>query len=295
MSDENKHGRLGRGLSALIGDAEPDFGQPANDRGRASREVPIEKLRPNPFQPRQSFSDGDLDDLAQSIREKGILQPIVVRPVPGDPQSFQIVAGERRWRAAQRAQIHQVPVVIKELNDSEALEVAIVENVQRTDLNAVEEAAGYQALMDQFDHTQEQLAQIIGKSRSHIANQLRLLTLPQGVRELIASGQLSSGHARTLVGASDPFTIAKAIIAGKMTVREAEDVARGAREKKGGKIRVKPEKDADVRGLEKALTEILGLKCEITHHPERGGEVRIHYKTLEQLDEVLALLGRTSQ
>lgn len=292
MSDENKHGRLGRGLSALIGDAEPDFGQPANDRGRGSREVPIEKLKPNPFQPRQSFSGNDLEELAKSIREKGILQPIVVRPIAGDPQSFQIVAGERRWRAAQLAQIHHVPVIIKDFNDSEALEVAIIENVQRTDLNAVEEAAGYQALMDQFRHTQEQLAQIIGKSRSHIANQLRLLTLPQSVRDLIASGQLSSGHARTLVNASDPLTAAQAIIGRSLTVRDAEALARGEREKKGGKSRAKPEKDADVRGLEKALSEILGLKCEITHHPERGGEVRIYYKTLEQLDEVLALLGR---
>ena len=291
MSDE-KHGRLGRGLSALIGEAEADFGMPANDRGRTLRDVAIDKLTPNPFQPRQSFSEDELEDLARSIREKGILQPIVVRPIAGDPHAFQIVAGERRWRAAQRAQIHQVPVVVKELTDSEALEVAIVENVQRADLNPVEEGAGYQALIDQFHHTQEELAQIIGKSRSHIANALRLLMLPQTVRELIASGQLSSGHARTLVSAKDPESVAKAIVEKNLTVREAEILARGERGGRPSRIHMPPEKDADIVGLEKALSEILGFKCEIAHHPERGGEVRLHYKTLEQLDTILNLLGK---
>lgn len=195
-----KQGRLGRGLSSLIGDAEMDG--IANDRGKGQREVPIEFLRANPNQPRQVFQPEELDELTNSIREKGVIQPIVVRPVGGDPNAFEIVAGERRWRASQRAGLHKVPVVVRDFSDAEAMEVAIIENVQRADLNPIEEAAGYQHLVEQFDYSQEQLAHVIGKSRSHIANTLRLLNLPTRVRDLLMGGQLSAGHARALITAA---------------------------------------------------------------------------------------------
>ncbi len=259
------------------------------------REVPIEFLKANPFQPRQIFRTGDLDDLTESIREKGILQPIVVRPLPGGvDNTFEIVAGERRWRAAQAAQLHVVPVIVKELSDSESLEIAIIENVQRADLNAVEEAAGYQRLVDQFTYTQEQLSKIIGKSRSHVANTLRLLGLPAPVQALISEGALSAGHARTLIGHARAEALAKEIVAKGLSVRGAEALTRKPLEPGGKRKSAKPPlKDADTAALEKNITNALGLSVSINHKGDDGGTVSVSYKSLEQLDEICRRLSRT--
>src|SRR5437868_5781357 len=287
---------LGRGLSALLGEsterdanfnpvAPATAGAPAGDR-LPPRILPIAQLKPNPFQPRHTFDSESLEDLANSIREKGILQPILVRPVPGVENEYQIVAGERRWRAAQKARLHEVPVVIKSLTDSEALEFALIENIQRADLNAMEEARGYKQLIDKFHYTQEALGQVIGKSRSHIANTIRLMQLPQVVQDFITSGQLSAGHARTLVGVDDPEKLARELIAGRMNVREAEDRGRAAK----GKVKRRAGKDADTRALEASLSAQLGLTVTINNKGEKG-EIRIAYKTLEQLDDVYRRLG----
>lgn len=278
---------LGRGLSALLGD---DSGSAAEVResGAGSlkpRALPIAFLKPNRFQPRRTFGEEDLKNLAESIREKGVLQPILVRPT-GEPDSYEIVAGERRWRAAQRAQLHEVPVSVREFSDAEALEIAIIENVQRADLNAIEEAMAYQELMSRFDHTQEQLAGVIGKSRSHIANTLRLLRLPDSVKELITSGKLTAGHARTLVGVPDAEERALEIVAGAFNVRQAEK-----RSKPAAKARKKAVKDADTKALERSITNALGMNVEILHKGERGGEVRIRYRSLEQLDDLMHRLS----
>jgi len=298
---EETPSRLGRGLAALIGDDTAfSLGDRETQAPRGVREVPIEFLRANPFQPRHTFRTEDLDDLANSIREKGILQPIVVRPL-GD-NSFEIVAGERRWRAAQLAQLHQVPVIVKELTDAESLEIAIIENVQRADLNAVEEAAGYERLMQQFHYTQEQLSKMIGKSRSHVANTLRLLALPQGVRSLIEEGKLSAGQARPLIGHDDAESFAREIVAKGLSAREAEALTRKpdgsgpAAASTKPKALPKAEKDADTLALEKNISDQLGLKVDISFSGDKGGEVRIAYKTLEQLDEICRrLAGRTAQ
>lgn len=285
-----KQGRLGRGLSSLIGDAEMDG--IANDRGKGQREVPIEFLRANPNQPRQVFQPEELDELTNSIREKGVIQPIVVRPVGGDPNAFEIVAGERRWRASQRAGLHKVPVVVRDFSDAEAMEVAIIENVQRADLNPIEEAAGYQHLVEQFDYSQEQLAHVIGKSRSHIANTLRLLNLPTRVRDLLMDGQLSAGHARALITAGDPVSLAELIVAKGLSVREAEAAARAAKNRPKAAKRPKTlSKDADTRELEGSVSAALGLAVSIDHKGDAGGEVRVKYKTLEQLDEICRRLS----
>ena len=286
MADARRSG-LGRGLSALIGD---DV-MAARGDARPTRTLPIAFLRPNRFQPRKTFTDRDLDDLSNSIREKGVLQPILVRPVKGVADQFEIVAGERRWRAAQMAKLHDVPVVVREMEDAEALELAIVENVQRTDLNAIEEAAAYHELMDRFAYTQEKIAQEVGKSRSHIANTLRLLRLPDSVKAMLRDGQLTAGHARTLIGAPDAAARAKAIVEASLNVREAEHRSGNIRKSilKNGLNR-----DADTVALERQLAEKLGLKVEIHHRGEKkGGEVKIRYKTLEQLDEVCRRLSRT--
>jgi ParB family chromosome partitioning protein len=296
---EETPSRLGRGLAALIGDdAAYALGDADAPVPRGLREVPIEYLRPNPFQPRHVFREEDLADLAASIREKGILQPIVVRPAAGEVNAFEIVAGERRWRAAQKAQLHQVPIIVKELTDAESLEIAIIENVQRADLNAIEEAAGYDRLMQQFAYTQEQLSKLIGKSRSHVANTLRLLTLPSAVRGLIEEGKLTAGHARALIGIPEAEAIAREIVAKGLSVREAETLARRATTGSAEPRRAaaaRPEKDADTIALERNISEQLGLKVEISYSGEKGGEVRIIYKTLEQLDEICRrLAGRGS-
>ena len=272
--------RLGRGLAALIGD---DTSEEAVVQDiRSLRHMPIDLIHASPNNPRKHFADADLDDLAKSIREKGLLQPIVVRPrADGE---YEIVAGERRWRASQRAGIHEVPVLIRELNDGEALEIALIENIQRSDLNPLEEARAYGLLLEQFSYTQQQLADSVGKSRSHIANTLRLLTLPDPVRSLIEDGKLTASHARTLVAADSPAQLADQIIKLGLSVREAESLVRDSGQSTRPR-KARPEKDADTKALELAVTETLGLKVLIDHKPS-GGTVTISYKTLEQLEEI---------
>jgi ParB family transcriptional regulator, chromosome partitioning protein len=277
--------RLGRGLAALIGDDVTE--ESVVQDIRSLRHMPIEALSPNPSNPRKRFAEDDIDTLAQSIREKGLLQPLVVRPKAGG--GYEIVAGERRWRAAQRAQIHEVPVLIRELDDRETLEIAIIENVQRADLNALEEAAAYRQLMDQYHYTQQQLADAVGKSRSHIANTMRLLTLPESVRAMIDSGTLTAGHARTLVASGNPSETADKIIKLGLSVRQAEELTRAAPEQKSA-VFIR-EKDADTRALEKQISERLGMSVSITHKGDKGGTVTISYKALEQLDVIAKRLA----
>ncbi|HTO41989.1 MAG TPA: ParB/RepB/Spo0J family partition protein [Rhizomicrobium sp.] len=288
MADAKRSG-LGRGLSALIGDDVAPSRAPADPK--TARTLPVSFLKPNPNQPRKTFTESELEDLTTSIREKGIIQPILVRPIKGVSDSYEIVAGERRWRAAQRAKLHDVPVVIRDLSDSETLELAIIENVQRADLNAIEEAAAYQDLMDRFKYTQEQIAKEVGKSRPHIANTVRLLRLPESVKSMLRDGRLTAGHARTLVGAPDAEARALAIVEAGLNVRDAEHSS----EKIKKAIQKSPAfKDPDTAALERQLAERLGLQVEINHRGEaKGGEVKIRYKTLEQLDEICRRLGRT--
>ena len=234
------------------------------------------------------FSEGELEDLAQSIKEHGVVQPIVVRPAPGQPDHFELIAGERRWRASQRAGVDTIPVMVRDVDDRVALEIAIIENVQRADLNAVEEALGYQQLIDNHDYTQNDLAQVIGKSRSHVANTLRLLKLPQPVQDFIVDGALSAGHARSLITMENPTALAERIVKDGLSVRQVEALAqaeaRGGVEAKPGKA-APVEKDADTKALEKLLSDVTGMKVEINHR-DRGGEVKIRYSSLEQLDEI---------
>jgi ParB family chromosome partitioning protein len=285
---EQGRSRLGRGLAALIGDVRPEPEAPApGERPKGQRRVPIAFIRPNPRNPRRSYDDADLADLAQSIREKGVVQPLLVRPLPGS-DVFEIIAGERRWRAAQRAGLHDVPVIIREATDKESLELAIIENVQRADLNALEEALGYHQLIDEHGYTQAELAEVIGKSRPHIANTLRLLKLPDEVKAFLRDGKLSAGHARTLValGEGEAVTAARRIVEAGLSVREAE--ALGGSERSGGKKAKKTTpagKDADTMALEKSLADRLGLAVTIDHKAN-GGEVRVRYSTLEQLDDI---------
>lgn len=283
MADEGKS-RLGRGLAALIGEVGDEM--TVVERGRGQRKVPVEFLRPNPRNPRKVFEDGELKELTQSIRDRGIIQPIVVRPMPNTPDAYEIVAGERRWRAAQAAGLHEVPVVIVEIDDKTSLEYAILENVQRADLNPIEEAEGYSRLMAEFSYTQENLSKIIGKSRSHIANMMRLSDLPQPVKKLLIDRQISAGHGRALLAVSDPMRVAKQILDQGLSVRQVEEIAQGDQGKPPKletKSAVKPVKDPDTRALEKALQDVLGLAVSIDHKGQ-GGELRIRYKTLEQLD-----------
>lgn len=284
MNEDPSRKRLGRGLAALIG--EMDKQPTAEEAGiGADRRVPIELVSPNPRNPRRDFAEAELADLAHSIREHGIVQPVVVRPGP-DGRHFEIIAGERRWRAAQRAGLTEIPVIVREVDDKAALELAIIENVQRADLNPVEEAHGYQQLMDEHHYSQADLGQVIGKSRSHVANTLRLLRLPDGIRALIVDGALTAGHARTLVNAEDPATLARRIVDGGLSVRQAEALASrpdGPQQPAGASAA--REKDADTLSLEKLLGEATGLKVTI-NHKEKGGEVRIAYRTLEQLDDL---------
>ncbi len=282
MADETRS-RLGRGLAALIGDVGED--QNSLERARGQKRVPIEFLRPNPSNPRKTFSESELEDLSNSIKEKGIIQPIIVRSIPGVADVYEIIAGERRWRAAQRVGVHEIPVSVLEVSDKEALELAIIENVQRADLNAFEEAAGYQKLIDEFSYSQSDLAKIIGKSRSHVANTLRLLKLPDATKALLIDGSLSAGHARALLSAEDPDTLAKKVVQSGMSVRELEKIVQSptaADELKSRPV-VSVHKDADTLALEKLLTDLLGLRVSIKNSGEKG-EVRIQYSTLEQLD-----------
>lgn len=293
MADDMSRKRLGRGLAALLGDADTDI--EAVERARSQRRVPIEFVAANPNNPRRSFGADELEDLTRSVREKGIVQPILVRPQPGLPleeNRYEIIAGERRWRAAQQAGLHEIPVLIQIVNDKEALELAIVENVQRADLNPIEEANGYQQLLDGFDYTQQDLASVIGKSRSHVANTLRLLKLPEKVQTLLQEGALTAGHAKILVTADDPGAMAQRIIDGELSVRAAEELMREAVSNTSSQsetVAAQP-KDADTQALENSLSEILGLLVDLRHKPKGNGELRIKYKTLDQLDFITAKL-----
>jgi ParB family transcriptional regulator, chromosome partitioning protein len=290
MAEDAARSRLGRGLAALIGDV--DVEAQGGERPRGQRRVPIEFLKANPRNPRRSFSETELEELAQSLRERGMIQPIVVRHVQGAADSFEIIAGERRWRAAQRASLHEVPIVVLDVSDGEALELAIIENVQRSDLNALEEANGYQSLAEEFNHSQDEIAQIVGKSRSHVANTLRLLRLPEPVKAYIRAGKLSAGHARMLVGQPNAEELADDIVARGLNVRQVEDMAR-----KDGAAQVRAMKpgragkDIDTLALEKRVSDTLGLKVGIDHRG-KGGTVQIKYRDLDQLDEILRRLSR---
>ena len=284
MAEDGQRARLGRGLAALIG----DVGDEDNlvDRGRGQKRVPVEFLKPNPRNPRKSFSDEDLADLANSIRERGVIQPIVVRALPNLADAYEIIAGERRWRAAQRAGLHDVPIVVVEADDRTSLEFAIVENVQRADLNPIEEAGGYQRLMDEFAYSQTDLATVIGKSRSHVANTMRLLKLPENVRIMLEAGEISAGHGRALLGIDNPEAIARRIRDEGMNVRDVERLAQeGDDTTRRPRKRKAAEKDPDTRALEQALEDVLGLSVVIDHKGS-GGELRIRYGSLDQLDQL---------
>jgi ParB family chromosome partitioning protein len=276
--------RLGRGLAALIGDDETAV--PVSPDTPGFKQLAIDLISANPKNPRRSFPDADIESLAQSLREKGLIQPLLVRPLKNG--TYQIVAGERRWRAAQRAGLHDVPAIVRELDDKDTLELAIVENVQRSDLTPLEEAQAYRMLMDEFGYTQQQLAESIGKSRSHIANTLRLMSLPDSVKEHIEQGTLSAGHARALVATENPQELAQRIISLGLSVRQAEDLSRNDSLKPKKK---KKDKDADTRALERSLSQVLGLKVGI-HHGTSGGSISVNYKTLEQLEMVARLLSK---
>jgi ParB family chromosome partitioning protein len=289
VADDAARSRLGRGLAALIGDVGQESG--GAERGRAQRRAPIEHVHPNPRNPRRSFSDQELDELATSIRERGIIQPIVVRAMRGVSDAFEIIAGERRWRAAQRAGQHEVPIVLLDVNDAEALELTIIENVQRADLNPLEEATGYQALASEFGHNQEEIARIVGKSRSHIANTLRLLKLSDPVKRYIENGQLSAGHARALLGQPNPEAMAREIVEQGLNVRQVEALAQEQAQTKGKKpaTRQRVNKDPDTAALEKRMSDALGLAVSVDHRGQ-GGVLQIRYRTLDQLDDVVRRL-----
>lgn len=278
---------LGRGLAALIDGAAPpeDSSQPL----RPETDIPIDKIAPNPDQPRKHFDDGEIEALAASIRAKGVIQPLVLRRDPNRPDGFQIVAGERRWRAAQRAQLHAVPAIVRALDDSEALEIALLENVQRADLNPVDEAQGYAQLIERHGHTQERLSAILGKSRSHIANTLRLLNLPPDALTALRDGKITAGHARAALAAEDPSTLVRAVVAGGLSVREAERRAKAAPRPAAASSR--HPKDADTAALEADLSAALGLKVAIRHGESGSGQVVLSYRDLDQLDGLCRLLG----
>lgn len=284
MAKEQVKDRLGRGLAALLGDEFTD--EEVTQHAHGVRNMPIEFIRSNSLNPRKQFPAEDLAELAHSIKEKGLLQPVVVRRVAGSEDDFEIIAGERRWRAAQQAGLHEIPIVQKDVTDGEALEIAIIENVQRSDLNPLEEAEGYKRLMEEFDYTQEQLSATIGKSRSHLANMLRLLKLPEKVQAYVNDGLLTAGHARALVSAEQPEELALNIVQGGLSVRQAEDLVKTPAKKTKTGDTAPSEKDADTRALEQDLSRALGLKVAIKHHGKKGGEVKISYKKLEQLDEI---------
>ncbi len=294
MPDENARMRLGRGLAALIGDADvrAATAHAGEKPSTGDRNVPIEQIRANPANPRQRFEEEELADLARSITAHGLVQPILVRPIAGTGKSaprFEIIAGERRWRAAQKAGLHEVPVIIREVGDRQALELAIIENVQRADLNAVEEALAYQQLMNGHGYSQADLGQVISKSRSHVANTLRLLKLPRTVLDYVTQGLISAGHARTLVTAGDPEGLAKRILREGLSVRQAEALAQkqatGAGESETSR-RAPETKSADHLALEKRLGDATGLKVAVRIDSKGAGELRIHYRSVEQLDDI---------
>ena len=298
VEEPRKRG-LGRGLSALLGEPAPSVvkeepGMPAGTSSNGVKTVPIAQLRPGKYQPRQHFDQAAIDDLTQSVKEKGVIQPLLVRQLAEN--SYEIIAGERRWRAAQAAMLHEVPVLVRELTDSEALELALIENLQRQDLTPLEEAEGFRRLMDEFQHTQDALAKALGKSRSHVANMIRLLGLPEPVKKMMDEGVLSAGHARALLTAEDPVGLARQVAERGLNVRQTEKLAQEAA---GGAVgsagrttskSSKPDKDTDVVALERSLSNLIGLQVTITQEA-RGGELSIRYNTLDQLDEVISRLS----
>lgn len=299
MAEEASKRRLGRGLAALMGDAVPET--VAIDTARGVRRLPIEQIAPNPRNPRGVFEEAALQDLANSIQEKGVVQPLLVRTL--DEGSYELIAGERRWRAAQRAGLDTVPVIVREVDDKELLEIAIIENVQRSDLNALEEALGYQQLIDAFNYKQKQLATVIGKSRSHIANTLRLLKLPEGVQSYLSSGQLSAGHARQLVDRDDAPELAQRIVDEGLSVRDVERIVQRDAQSAGPdavstsdrseSTDLTPGADADTRAIEAQLAELLGLSVKLNARKDGSGTLSIQYRTLEQLDDLLRRMGST--
>ena len=300
MSEKRMKPRgLGRGLSALMADvsAAETRTDGATPR-RPDMSIPIEKIFPNPDQPRRTFTPDQLQELSASIKEKGIIQPLIVRERPGHAGEYEIVAGERRWRAAQMAQLHMIPVLVRDFDDVEVLEVAIIENIQRADLNAVEEAAGYRQLMEKFGHTQEKLSEVLGKSRSYIANLVRLLNLPDEVQDYVREGKLSAGHARALITSDDPVALARRVITGNLSVRETEKLAKGDVARTPSAPKSAPrvvEKDADTRALEGDLSANLGMKVTIDHTAgQESGKITVSYNNLEQLDEICRLLSSTN-
>jgi ParB family chromosome partitioning protein len=290
MAEDAARSRLGRGLAALIGDVGTES---SAERPRGQRRVPTTSLRPNARNPRRMFSEEELDELTASLRERGMIQPIVARPVRGAPDAFEIIAGERRWRAAQRAGLHEVPVVIIEATDEESLQLAIIENVQRSDLNPLEEAEGYRALVEDYSHTQDDIAKMVGKSRSHVANTLRLLKLPPSIRAYIFKGKLDAGHARMLVGQPNAEKLAEEIVARGLNVRQVEEIARQESDRNGKSPSRKrsAEKNADTLALEKRLSDALGLVVSIDHRGESGA-VSIRYRNLDQLDDLAQRLEK---
>ncbi len=298
MASETKKRKLGRGLSALLGDdAAADYGQP--DRERTPKTVPVGHLQPGRYQPRQHMDSEQIDELAESIAEMGIIQPLLVRRLeghadaPNAPDCYEIVAGERRWRAAQKARLHEVPVIVRDLNDMQALEIGLVENLQRQDLSPLEEAEGYQRLMNEFSHNQEALAKVIGKSRSHVANTVRLLGLPDRLKELIDQGEISAGHGRALLTARDPEGLAKKVINQGLNVRQTEKLVQREGQAKKTTAAAAP-KDTDTLALERDMSELLGLKVDIAFR-DGHGSLTIHYQDLGQLDDVLARLSHKPQ
>lgn len=289
----DKPTRLGRGLAALIGDMAAMEGARVTESSSGSKKLPVDFIIANRANPRRTFDAEQLEELTNSIREKGVMSPLLVRPTD-DPNIFELIAGERRWRAAQKAGLHDVPVIVREVDDKEALELAIIENVQRADLNPLEEAMGYGQLIEQFDYTQQDLAQVIGKSRSHVANTLRLLRLPDDVRGMVASGTLTAGHARTLITVEDPAALARQIVDKGLSVREAEALSQQRELPKRKPEASAGDRDADTLALERKLADALGLSVAL-NHSERGGKLEIRYKTLEQLDDLcLRLTGRVN-
>jgi ParB family chromosome partitioning protein len=300
MIDDTKQGgarraSLGRGLSALFGEATEDYS--ALDKVRQSKQVPIEFVHPGKYQPRRKFDDEAIQGLVESIRDKGILQPLLVRRDAEDANSYELIAGERRWRAAQIAGLHEVPVIIRDLSDREALEIALIENIQRQDLTPLEEAEGYRRLMEEFEHTQEDLARAVGKSRSHVANMMRLLALPEPVKSMVQDGALTAGHARALLTAPDPAAVAREVVTRGLNVRQTEDLMRGDQPKakkgkaaNGGAGDAPAMKDVDLINLEEEISARIGLKVAINPQGQRG-TITIHYQTLDQLDDVLHRLG----
>jgi len=281
--------RLGRGLAALLGDASDE--QSAVERSRGVRKAPIEFLRPNPRNPRKSFGEEDLEELTASIRERGVIQPVLVRAIPRIADAYEIIAGERRWRAAQRAGQHEIPILVLEVGDREALEIAIVENVQRADLNALEEASGYAQLASEHSYSHTDIARVVGKSRSHIANTMRLTNLPEHTRSLLASGAISAGHARALLAVADPDALADRVVAQGLTVRDVERLGENAGKSQRHAPKTSAPIDPDTRALEEKLGLTLGAKVTIRHAGE-AGEIRITFRNFEQLDDFCHRLSK---